>query len=642
MLSDLRPALKPGTRTRRRDDGSAAAWNPDLGRGVELGADEAPLIELIDGQRSLADIADAHARVHGFVPFTALRDLLRILAREGLLATPEADLQKHGLLDRRTTRQAMADLQLAELPLPAGKVVTVAGFAALLGAAVFSLGRPVGDVSGWDVLLAYFGAALALTGRSFGKAAVTSLHGEVPNHVELNASWGVLHLEPDHAGLALLDRRPRAMAHLAGLLGGFATYLAVGASPGLAAGALGAFIADLIPFEPTSAGKLFAVMAGKVDLREHVRAYLSRRLLARATSTQLFDGELSLVASLVASLAWFTLVIQVLFRKGVVAVLQLVKVAIDADLGGVERGLALSGAAVVTLCMPAALFGLGWALLRAASSLRPRKGSAAGVATGASLGSVDLAQIPVFGQLDGTHLGTLARAVKELRFSPGQRIVVQGEPGDRFFAIRSGRVLVTHQLPSGVRREVARLGPGDCFGETALLEAVPRTATVLALSEVVVAALSRADFDGVRKSMADVDLTHLLRAAAALHKSRYFGKLPQDRLSALALKLRPRTLAKGTEVVRAGDAGDEFFLIATGSMEVLDGNGGRVGELRAGDHFGEIALLRDVPRVATVRAVEDALVLVLAKSDFIAAMSADLTLSAQLEELAADRAEARA
>jgi CRP-like cAMP-binding protein len=59
-------------------------------------------------------------------------------------------------------------------------------------------------------------------------------------------------------------------------------------------------------------------------------------------------------------------------------------------------------------------------------------------------------------------------------------VVREGEPGDRFFALRSGAVVVEHELPSGLTREVARLGAGDCFGETALLDRVPRTASVRA------------------------------------------------------------------------------------------------------------------------------------------------------------------
>lgn len=75
----------------------------------------------------------------------------------------------------------------------------------------------------------------------------------------------------------------------------------------------------------------------------------------------------------------------------------------------------------------------------------------------------------------------------------------------------------------------------------------------------------------------------------------------------------------GEDVVVEGRPGREFFVILSGRVKVTR-NGRRVAELGSGDHFGELALLVDSPRTATVTALEPLEVVVLHRPDFIAAL----------------------
>jgi MFS family permease len=86
-------------------------------------------------------------------------------------------------------------------------------------------------------------------------------------------------------------------------------------------------------------------------------------------------------------------------------------------------------------------------------------------------------------------LERLARRAVPVHVPAGATIVVQGEPGDRFFAIAGGELDVTVDM-----RFVTRLGAGDSFGEIALLHEVPRTATVRAHTDADLLALERDDF----------------------------------------------------------------------------------------------------------------------------------------------------
>ncbi len=95
----------------------------------------------------------------------------------------------------------------------------------------------------------------------------------------------------------------------------------------------------------------------------------------------------------------------------------------------------------------------------------------------------------IFAPLPASTLEQLADRMREVRASAGEEIVRQGEPGDLFYVIEEGTVEVAVD-----GRPAHELGPGESFGEIALLRNVPRTATVTARSDVVLYALDRGTF----------------------------------------------------------------------------------------------------------------------------------------------------
>ena len=90
-----------------------------------------------------------------------------------------------------------------------------------------------------------------------------------------------------------------------------------------------------------------------------------------------------------------------------------------------------------------------------------------------------LRKVPLFSGLDDKELTSLADEFNERRFSAGDRVALEGEGGLMFFVVDSGEATVEVH-----GKEVGKLGPGAAFGEIALIDRRPRTATVTAQTEL--------------------------------------------------------------------------------------------------------------------------------------------------------------
>jgi MFS family permease len=123
---------------------------------------------------------------------------------------------------------------------------------------------------------------------------------------------------------------------------------------------------------------------------------------------------------------------------------------------------------------------------------------------------------------------------------------------------------------------------------------------------------------------------------ALLRAHPIFRPLAEATLEQLARALEPETAAAGAEVIRQGAAGDRVYVVASGELAVeVDGRPGAA--LGPGDVFGEIALLRDVPRTATVRAASDAELLTLGRDEFLAAVTGHPGSAAEADVVVATR-----
>ncbi len=115
-----------------------------------------------------------------------------------------------------------------------------------------------------------------------------------------------------------------------------------------------------------------------------------------------------------------------------------------------------------------------------------------------------------------------------------------------------------------------------------------------------------------------------------------FAPLPGTPLEHLAGRLVPLRVDAGTVIVKQGDSGDRFYVVAEGEVDVSV-DGARVTELGPGGYFGEIALIRDVPRTATATARTDVVLYALEREDFLAAVTGHAPSEAAAEQVASAR-----
>jgi predicted MFS family arabinose efflux permease len=163
---------------------------------------------------------------------------------------------------------------------------------------------------------------------------------------------------------------------------------------------------------------------------------------------------------------------------------------------------------------------------------------------------------------------------------------------------------------------ITAVGTGSIVGSQLVEHLTVNSALVVA--GVILPALTAITFRHLRAVDDSADVPE--RELRLLESTALFQALPPTTLERLAAHALPMSVAAGTEIVREGDTGDLFYVIASGRVAVSR-SGRPVADLGPGDYFGEIALLEDVPRVASCLAEEDSELYTLTRERFVAAVS---------------------
>ena len=201
-------------------------------------------------------------------------------------------------------------------------------------------------------------------------------------------------------------------------------------------------------------------------------------------------------------------------------------------------------------------------------------------------------------------------------------MITQGDAGDYFYIVERGSFdfYVNHAGslqpgPGGIGDKVGSVSAGGSFGELALMYNAPRAATVIsAESGCTLWALDRITF---RRILMESTFARRRMYESFLEEVPLLQSLTPYERSKIADALETQKFPSGTKIIVEGDVGQEFYLLESGEAIAFKcGTAEPVKEYKKGDFFGELALLNDQPRAATVMAKTDVKVATLGKLAF--------------------------
>lgn len=241
------------------------------------------------------------------------------------------------------------------------------------------------------------------------------------------------------------------------------------------------------------------------------------------------------------------------------------------------------------------------------------------------ISSKELKKYQYFSGLSEGALEALSKKMHLVEFPKGTIIIEEGAPAGAFYMIYKGEVEVTKKTQWDQEAKLSIVGPGEHFGEMALLTNLPRSSTVTAKTDVSLYRLDREDFEEIihldtafsnvmerqAKKYSQFDTLKTLQPLALIE--------PEKRL-ALINEMQEKTYAPGEVIINQGDRGSEYFIIKSGRVAVIKKKGDsgpvQVDEMGSGEGFGEEAIIREQARNATIKAIDETTVLVLDKSSF--------------------------
>lgn len=221
----------------------------------------------------------------------------------------------------------------------------------------------------------------------------------------------------------------------------------------------------------------------------------------------------------------------------------------------------------------------------------------------------------MFSNLESEELKTVIDAFEEKNMKSGEVVIKEGDYGDVVYLIESGE-LTCSKKKNGEEVNLKTYNAGESFGELALLYNAPRAATITTKTDSTLWALDRECFN------------YIVKEAAMKKRERYENELKNVELlqtidsyelSQICDALKTEKVQKGTKIITQNEEGNKFYILEEGeayATKIIDNKEEKVMDYTKGMYFGELALLKNEPRAASVIAKTDCVLLTLDRKAF--------------------------
>ena len=209
----------------------------------------------------------------------------------------------------------------------------------------------------------------------------------------------------------------------------------------------------------------------------------------------------------------------------------------------------------------------------------------------------------IFNSLEDKELKTVIDSFEEKKYKAGENVITQGEEGDVLYLVDSGELDCEKVFKKGDPPTYLKTyKQGESFGELALLYNAPRAATIRAKTDATCWALDRECFNNIVK---DAAMKRREKYENTLRKVEILKSIDPYELGQICDALKTKTFTKGETIIKQGDKGDVFFILDEGKAhaEKVFEEGKepqKVKEYESGGFFGELALLKNEPRAASI------------------------------------------